>query len=124
MRDRIIVITGGRDFKDRELLCDLLEWLEPAHLILGDCPTGADRFAYEWVTNIRDVGFEVCRADWAKWGKAAGPIRNQAMIETAKGWADAKILAFPGGNGTEDCCRRATAAGITILRVEPGKAQS
>lgn len=50
-------------------------------------------------------------ADWQTHGKAAGPIRNGAML--AKHAPDG-VVAFPGHNGTADCVRQAEAAGIKV----------
>lgn len=53
-------------------------------------------------------------ADWVTLGKAAGPIRNQQMLDEAKpDW----VVAFPGGNGTADMVRRARKAGVKIVEV-------
>lgn len=49
-------------------------------------------------------------------GKAAGPIRNQHMIDTAK---PDLVVSFPGGAGTADMVRRAKAAGVRVIEVEP-----
>ena len=52
------------------------------------------------------------RAEWSRLGMAAGPIRNQAMLEEAGGLAhrngaELLVLAFPGGAGTASCIREA-----------------
>jgi hypothetical protein len=51
------------------------------------------------------------RAEWLRLGMAAGPIRNQAMLEEAGGLAhrdgaELLVLAFPGGAGTAASCIR------------------
>jgi hypothetical protein len=82
-------------------------------IIHGGCPTGADKFADEYcVVNWLDM--QVFRADWTAHGKAAGPIRNQRMIDEGK---PDLVVAFPGGRGTADCVRRARAAGIPVKEV-------
>jgi len=57
-------------------------------------------------------------ADWDSHGRAAGPIRNQRMIDDGK---PDLVIAFPGGKGTEDMVRRAEKAGIEVMRPVPGK---
>lgn len=55
---------------------------EKLHIIHGDCPTGADRVVDNWARR-RDgdgVTVELMPADWRTLGKAAGPIRNEAMV--------------------------------------------
>ena len=49
------------------------------------------------------------RLDWKKYGKKAGPLRNQQMLEEGK---PDLVVAFPGGNGTADMVRRAKKANI------------
>jgi len=55
------------------------------------------------------------RAKWSKHGRAAGPIRNQEMIDECK---PDLVVAFPGGRGTADMVRRAKAAGIRVIEVQ------
>ena len=74
---------------------------------------GADRLAAEWCW---DHGLPVgtFNADWKAHGKAAGPIRNQRMLDEAK---PDFVIAFPGGTGTADMCARAEAANVKVYRV-------
>jgi len=112
-----ILITGGRDFIDRELLFDALDRLHAAHgisvLIHGDA-NGADRLSGEWAT-ARGIRVEAHPADWKKHGRAAGPIRNQKMLEEKP----ELVIAFPGGRGTADMVRKAKQAGLEVVMVEP-----
>ena len=57
---------------------------------------------------------EVYPADWRTHGRAAGPLRNARMI--AEGKPDL-VIAFKGNRGTQDCCRKAEAAGIPVRRI-------
>ena len=80
-------------------------------ICVGDCPTGADRIAFDWaVTN--EVPVQRFVAHWLELGRAAGPDRNQRMVDSG---ADL-CLAFPldGSKGTQDCMRRARDAGIPV----------
>jgi hypothetical protein len=49
-------------------------------------------------------------ARWEQYGKRAGPLRNEEMIQSG---ADL-VIAFAGGAGTADCVRRARRAGIPV----------
>ena len=64
---------------------------------------GADRFAQEWA-NANGVAWIVYDANWTKHGRAAGPIRNQQMLDEGR---PTLVVAFPGGRGTADMVRRA-----------------
>ena len=92
-----------------------LKLFRPIVIVTGGCPTGADRMAEEWAHRA-GVEVEVWLADWAAYGRAAGPIRNGRMVAAGARYC----LAFPlqGSRGTEDCIRRAEAAGIPVQRFE------
>jgi hypothetical protein len=49
-------------------------------------------------------------ANWSRFGKMAGPERNQRIISASE-----CLVAFPGGRGTADCVRRAEAKGIAVI---------
>jgi hypothetical protein len=116
-----VIVTGSREWPDRAAVEHALgaafKAFRPIVVITGGCPTGADRMAEEWARRA-GVEVEVWPADWRAHGRAAGPIRNAAMVA-----AGARIcLAFPlpGGRsrGTEGCIALAEAAGIPVRRFE------
>lgn len=111
-----ILVTGSRDWPRRETVWMALNYharRAGTIVVHGDCPTGADLHAQQWTETQPDVVVERHRADWQRHGRAAGPIRNQEMVDLG---ADA-CLAFPLGasRGTRDCMRRAEAAGIPVF---------
>lgn len=55
-------------------------------------------------------------ANWDFYDKAAGPVRNQWMIDWA---APTYAVAFPGGNGTRDMAKRCVEAGVLVWRPVP-----
>ena len=114
-----IIICGGRDYNDGFTVWHVLRALDPDHVTIvhGDCPTGADAFADRYATAM---GFEVDPnpADWQRHGKAAGPIRNQAMLDAIAHL----VIAFPGERGTADMVGRARSAGVPVLHVDGGGA--
>jgi hypothetical protein len=82
-------------------------------LIHGDA-RGADRTAGTWAM-LRGVPREVFKARWAEEDGAAGPLRNQRMLDI--GQPDL-VVAFPGGSGTADMVARARKAGIPLRIIE------
>jgi hypothetical protein len=81
-----IIVAGGREFLDWELLFSSLDKafggvLDRITIISGNA-RGVDRLGDEWA-KARGVKLEVYPADWDKHGKAAGIIRNHAMGDIA-----------------------------------------
>ncbi|WP_068458962.1 DUF2493 domain-containing protein [Hyphomicrobium sulfonivorans] len=110
-----VLVCGGRDFSDaaavsREL--DALALSGPLTLIEGGA-FGADRLARLWALR---KGLEVVTfpANWKLHGKAAGPLRNQEMLDAGR---PDLVVAFVGGRGTADMVRRARAAGVKVREV-------
>jgi len=52
---------------------------EQLTVVHGDCPTGGDQIADRWCLR-RNVPVERHPADWTKYGKSAGPLRNEHMV--------------------------------------------
>ena len=107
-----VLVCGGRDFSDAALMCRVLrDTLKAGDTLIAGAARGADALAERFCPP--GVTKEIYPADWQKYGKAAGPIRNQQML-------DAKpdlVVAFPGGRGTADMVRRAEAAGVMVRRI-------
>lgn len=108
-----VIVCGGRDYNDTAKTRTVLLALYGADTLVHGDARGADRTA---AAIGESLGFNVERwpADWNAHGKAAGPIRNQQMLDAG---ADL-VVAFPGGQGTADMVRRARAAGVTVLKVD------
>jgi len=107
-----ILVCGGRDYNDHAAITRTLSHFDPLTSILieGGAP-GADTHAADHASDEEWVAVECFPARWSLHGKAAGPIRNQQMID--EGRPDL-VIAFPGGRGTADMIRRAHAAGIPV----------
>jgi hypothetical protein len=123
-----ILVCGGRNFIDRSIIfetlydyCDLRglktdedkygNWLPCVTIIHGGA-SGADSIADDWAI-INWCPVEEFKADWKKYGKAAGPIRNKQMLDEGK---PDVVIAFPGGRGTQNMVQLAEERGIETLR--------
>lgn len=110
-----VLVCGGRDYCDSSTVWGELDTIrrnvphDTMRVIQGGA-RGADQIAREWCCN-REVAYENYAADWKVHGKAAGPLRNQRMLDQGK---PDLVLAFPGGRGTADMVRRAEAAGVAV----------
>jgi hypothetical protein len=112
-----LLVCGGRDFDDFEVVNEELTWLAGSHaidVIIHGGARGADTLAGEWAKLCR-IPIEVYRPEWSRDGRAAGIIRNRRMLVEGK---PDMVLAFPGGRGTADMIGQARAAGITVKEVQ------
>lgn len=114
----IVAVTGGRNFRDYEKIENTLNHLHLGLsitlLVHGGC-SGADLLSETWA---HKNGIHTARVNalWENYGKAAGPKRNEVMLSEL----NVKLLvAFPGGKGTDSCCRIAKSLGIYVLKVNP-----
>ena len=109
-----VLVCGGRAYADQAHLAASLELLHAARpftlLIHGAAP-GADSLAAGWA-NEHGLAVRAFPAAWDLHGKAAGPLRNQQMLD--EGRPDL-VVAFMGGRGTADMVERATLAGVPVL---------
>lgn len=78
---------------------------------LGITRQQADELAGRWAKK-RGHHFEVFVAEWAREGRAAGPLRNQRMLDTKPDG----VVGLPGGTGTAHMCRIAEEAGVKVWR--------
>jgi hypothetical protein len=109
----VVIVCGGRDYNDSRTIYWALQevnWRRGGiSKILHGGARGADRIAADWAES-NGIEAQEFEADWETHGKAAGPMRNQAMADAG---ADG-CVAFPGGRGTSDMVARAKAAGIPV----------
>lgn len=111
-----VLICGGRDYHDHIRFNEVLNKLHKEagiDVVIEGGAKGADMLAANWAyTN--GVARESFLADWENQGKFAGPARNQRMLD--EGRPDI-VIAFPGGRGTADMCRKARKAGVEVYEV-------
>lgn len=101
MEDFRIIIAGSREFNNYGLLVNkvthLIREKSKTHniIIISGMARGADKLGEYWAET---TGYKVERypADWNRYGKRAGYIRNKQMAEVA----DALIAFNKSPNGT------------------------
>lgn len=116
----VLVVCGGRSFgsapADWALLVRSLDRVlrERGPLVLwhGGC-SGADALAAQWAAS-RGVPCRAWPADWARFGRAAGPLRSRAMLAAAAATGSCGLVAFPGGRGTAAAVAAARALGVGV----------
>lgn len=113
----IVLITGGREYRDTRTLFAVLDRLHAERgftfLVHGDA-RGADQMAHRWAKK-RGVQPVAMEALWDVEGDAAGTKRNARMLAFAKPHL---IVAFPGGRGTANMMKIGFNAGVELIDVE------
>lgn len=107
-----VLICGGRDLVDRSEIVHLINDLSPDDIVITGAAPGADTIAIH-LASSRGLATFAFPADWRRHGKAAGPLRNQRMLDEGK---PDVVYAFPTANsrGTWDMVDRARKAGLTV----------
>ncbi|AFY61956.1 DUF2493 domain-containing protein [Synechococcus sp. PCC 6312] len=117
-----VVIAGSRQFSDFGLLCERLDALLANKLaqgfevvVLSGACRGADALGERYA---QERGFAVERfpAEWAAFGRSAGPVRNRSMAQAC----DAAVVFWDGvSRGTANMVSEAQAAGkpVRVVRV-------
>jgi hypothetical protein len=111
-----VLACGGRDFQDYDIVRAVLGNLAGPVVLCHGGARGADSLAGRYACE-RGWGLRVYRAEWKRYGKAAGARRNQRMLDDFK---PDVVVAFPGGRGTADMVARSVKAGVCVWDVEKG----
>lgn len=89
-----LIIAGSRNFQDYDLLCSWMREVQsPIREIVSGCASGADSLGERWAIE-RSIPLKLFPANWEKYGKAAGPIRNKQMAE----YADCALVFWSGNS--------------------------
>jgi len=105
MNDKVAVV-GGRDFTDKTNMFFILDIYVEKHgisQIISGGAKGADTLAKSYAES-RGIPFLEFPAEWDKYGKSAGYIRNEDIVR-----ASDVVIAFPTKNskGTWDTVAKA-----------------
>ena len=111
-KPRVALVCGGRRFDNKSLLFETLDDV-PISCVVHGGAEGADSLAGEWARERR-IPEVIVPAQWRQYGKSAGTIRNRWMIRFTR---TEFVIAFPGGQGTENMIEQARKAGIPIRKV-------
>jgi len=111
----VILVCGGRDFRDRKLLNATLDAMEIDCIVHGGAD-GADNLAGEWAI-ARKLPEIIIPAQWNGFGKSAGPVRNGWMLKFTR---VNHVVAFPGGRGTANMIQQTEKAGIQLTVISYG----
>lgn len=114
-----VLVCGGREYSHRQLLYGFMNelkdnlWKSGGRLdvIISGCAPGADSLAIDWAKE-RKIELALFPAEWKKYRRLAGPLRNKRMLDEGK---PDLVVAFPGGSGTAHMVRHAETSGVKVL---------
>lgn len=107
------IIAGLRNFHDYGFVADCLAKtdIQITEVVSGRA-SGVDHLGEIWA-KAKGLPIKVFRADWDKYGKAAGPIRNKQMAQ----YAEALIAFWDGKSpGIGSMLREADRAGLKFVK--------
>lgn len=109
-----LVVAGTRSFNDEKLLYDTLDSIEgPIVEIVSGHAKGADSLGEKYAKD-KGIDLVIFPANWTKYNKTAGPIRNEKMIK----YADAVVVFWDGkSTGTYNMIKLAEKYNKWCLRV-------
>lgn len=113
-----ILVCGDRHFNDYEYVRNKIvencpkEYEDGSLVVISGAARGVDTCAADFalVHNLQLLEYP---ADWDKYGKAAGPIRNKQMLDEGKPDLVVAFLA-EGSRGTANMIKQAEEAGVTV----------
>jgi hypothetical protein len=107
-----VLVCGGRDYTNHEramIVLDEVHARQPITLIIEGGARGADRLGRDWA-KLHNIPVHTEEAQWAKFGRSAGALRNIEMLKQSPDL----VVAFKGGKGTAHMTLIARAAGIPL----------
>jgi len=95
------IVAGSRDFSDRKITFEKLDYLVKEHNIteiVSGTAKGADTMGEQYAEE-NNIPVKEFPADWNQYGKGAGHIRNGQMAE----YSDMAVIFWDGvSRGTKD----------------------
>ncbi len=111
-----VLICGDRDYQHEQKISDYIATLDPlSDIIIHGHARGADLMA-AGAANLFGFAIIGFPAQWDKYGKSAGVIRNQQMLDEGK--PDTVVYFHDNierSKGTKDMVSRAKKAGLPVL---------
>ncbi len=112
-----VIVCGGKDFEDKACVFHSLDMILANYTdveIVSGHAKGVDSLG-ESYAGEHSIQLKVFPADWKRYGKAAGPIRNREMLTYALEQTPI-VVAFWNGTsrGTKDMITQAKKAGAEV----------
>lgn len=112
-----VLICGDRKWKNVAKIKEMVRYIKikwPDVVIIEGDAMGADRIAGACAEAL-GVGHKKFPAEWERYRKGAGPIRNRKMLDEQPGLVIAFHNQLHLSKGTKDCVTEARRRGIPVL---------
>ena len=113
-----VLCCGDRNWSSYEIIRRELEKLDDYTTVISGCANGADSIS---AYIARQLNYKVLDfpANWNKYGRAAGPIRNKQMLDEGK---PDLVIAFhtdiKNSKGTKNMIEQAEKKGIKVILIK------
>ena len=108
-----VLVTGDRNWTAEKPILLALKALPPDSVIIHGAARGADSIA-DTVAKTLGLSVESHPADWEKYHRSAGPIRNQEMLKSSVVLVFAFHDSLPRSKGTRDMVKRSIKAKVPV----------
>lgn len=110
-----VLICGDRHYANYTRIYDFVKTLPKGTIVIEGGALGADTLAHR-AAQACGLQIETYKADWNRYKRAAGPIRNQQMLDEGK---PDVVVAFHDNlatsKGTKNMLRQAFNAGVEVM---------
>lgn len=109
-----VICCGDRDWDDFDTVYNTLKRIQRDDIVIvHGAARGADRMSYVVAEGL-EMSVEAYPANWVKYGKSAGPIRNQKMLDTGIDLVIAFHDDISRSKGTKDMIEKAIRSGVPV----------
>jgi hypothetical protein len=119
-----VLICGSRDWHDERVIGSAVAALPLGSTVIHGAAPGADTIAARAASRVGTLNVEAYPANWAQYGRAAGPIRNKLMLELGR---PDLVIAFRldgPSKGTDNMIQQARKAGVPVTVVSGKRRES
>lgn len=110
-----VAVVGSRSILDKQFVFKTLDFYlsrllkEYEVVIVSGGAIGIDSLGAQWA-ELRGLKTEIYLPDWGMYGKKAGFLRNQTIVDNS----DYLIAITTGSKGTQDSINKARKKGIEV----------
>lgn len=110
-----VVVCGSRVWTNMQVIKETLDKYHLEKIVVGDA-SGADTLVVRYAIE-NNIPYQIYKADWNSYGKAAGPRRNKQMLETQPQLVIGFLLSTEPNKGTLNTLSQARRMNIPSVEI-------